>query len=106
MIPSIFSRRSENSNVFRRRNPAALWLQGCCFVKYTSLLAAQAAIQALQMQLQEQTAKVDQLRAQGGGGSTAPQIAPGENEAELRLKLQLLEQQKEIEALKAAAVAK
>lgn len=71
--------------------------------------ADQAAIQALQNELAAQNAKVEGLRAQQTGqqpGSLQQQAAPGETEATLQLRLQLLEQQKEIEALKAGAAAK
>ena len=37
-----------------------------------------------------------------GSASTMPQQAPGETEATMQLKMQLLEQQKEIEALRQA----
>ena len=61
-------------------------------------------IQQLQAELNAQNAKVDGLKAQQAGGaasgaSVAPQVAPGESEAMMKL---LMEQQKEIEALKAA----
>jgi len=61
--------------------------------------ADQAAIQQLQMQLQEQNAKVAGLTQQNGG--VAPKV-DAETEATLKLKIQLAEQQKELEALKAA----
>ena len=60
-------------------------------------------IQQLQAELNAQNAKVEGLKAQQAGGgsvsSVAPQVAPGESEAMMKL---LMEQQKEIEALKAA----
>ena len=63
----------------------------------------QQAIQQLQMELQAQNAKVEQLKAQNGGQiPTAPaqqQAAPGEMEA---MRQMLMQQQKELEALKAA----
>lgn len=63
----------------------------------------QAMIQQLQAELNAQNAKVEGLKAQQAGGgsvsSVAPQVAPGESEAMMKL---LMEQQKEIEALKAA----
>jgi len=65
--------------------------------------ADQAAIAALQQQLQEQNNKVESLKSQNGGA--APKIDT-ETEATLKLKLQMMEQQKEIEQLKAAAPAK
>ena len=68
----------------------------------------QAAIANLQQQLSEQNAKVESMRSQAqgqlppGSASTMPQQAPGETEATMQLKMQLLEQQKEIEALRQA----
>ena len=57
-------------------------------------------------QLAAQNAKVEGLKAQQANGQTqssvAPQAAPGETEAMLQLKLQLMQQQQEIAALKAA----
>lgn len=71
--------------------------------------ADQAAIQQLQMELANQNAKVDALRSQGGSSNNnpvQPQQAPAapaaESEAMNQMKAQLLEQQKQIEALKAA----
>ena len=64
----------------------------------------QALIQSLQTQLAEQNAKVDGLAKQqqqgGAGASVAPQVAPGESEAMLQLRLQVLQQQKELELMK------
>jgi len=67
----------------------------------------QAAIAALQQELAAQNAKVDSLRVQqqnGGGDAPAqmPAAAPGETEATRQLQIQLIQQQREIEALKAA----
>jgi len=67
----------------------------------------QAAIAALQQELAAQNAKVDSLRVQqqsGGGSAPAqmPATAPGETEAMRQLQVQLIQQQREIEALKAA----
>ena len=68
----------------------------------------QAAIANLQQQLSEQNAKVESMRSQAqgqlppGSASTMPPQAPGETEATMQLKMQLLEQQKEIEALRQA----
>jgi len=63
----------------------------------------QAQIQALQRELSEQNAKVEGLKQQNGG--VAPAV-DSETEATLKLKLQLIEQQKELEQLKAANAAK
>jgi len=68
--------------------------------------ADQAAIASLQRELSEQNSRVDTLRSQQSqGGAAQPslqeQVAPGESEAMLKLRLQILEQQKELEALKA-----
>merc|ERR1719409_2396470 len=68
--------------------------------------ADSAKIAELQAQLAAQNSKVDALAAQGGANNQAPagppgmasQAAPGE--AELKLQLQMLQQQKEIELLK------
>merc|ERR1719379_2985271 len=62
--------------------------------------ADQAAIQQLQQELAMQNAKVEALKSQGGSTNTAP--VSQETEEILKLKLQLLEQQKEMQALKAA----
>ena len=63
----------------------------------------QQAIQQLQMELASQNAKVDQLKAQNGGQvpttSVQQQAAPGEMEA---MRMMLIQQQKELEALKTA----
>jgi len=63
----------------------------------------QAAIQQLQMELQAQNAKVEQLKAQNGGQvpttSVQQQPAPGEMEA---MRQMLIQQQKELMELKAA----
>ena len=69
--------------------------------------ADQAAIKMLQMELESQNAKVDQLRSQQQGGAPAApslsqQAAPGESEAVRQLQQQLMQQQKELESLKAA----
>ena len=64
----------------------------------------QAAIQQLQAELTAQRAKVESMRVQQEGGGAAaptPQVAPGESDAVRLLQQQLLEQQKEIQALKA-----
>ena len=68
----------------------------------------QAAISQLQAELAAQNAKVEGLKQQGAGQgqSLQPQAAPGESEAMLQLKLQLVQQQKELETLKAANMAK
>lgn len=63
----------------------------------------QAAIQQLQMELQAQNAKVEQLKVQNGGQvpttSVQQQPAPGEMEA---MRQMLIQQQKELMELKAA----
>ena len=65
--------------------------------------ADQAQIQLLRQELEAQNAKVDSLRSQQGGApSLSPQAAPGESEAVRQLQQQLLQQQKELESLKAA----
>ena len=68
----------------------------------------QAAIQALQNELNQQNAKVDSLRAQGADKapppqSVQPQTAPGESAAMAEMRAMMMAQQKELEALKAAA---
>lgn len=62
----------------------------------------QAMIQSLTRELEAQRAKVDGLRAQQeGSGAPAPQVAaPADSETVRLLQQQLLEQQKEIEALR------
>lgn len=62
--------------------------------------ADQAAIQSLQRQLAEQNAKVEQLAAQKNGAPAAPAAAP--TEEQLKMQLQLVQNQKELEQLKAA----
>jgi len=64
----------------------------------------QAAIAQLQNELSQQNAKVDAMKQQGAETNTG---AATEKDIEaLKLRLQLMEQQKEIEALKALSVAK
>lgn len=69
----------------------------------------QAAIQALQNELNQQNAKVDSLRAQGADKAPPPQTsvqdqaAPGESAAIAEMRAMMMAQQKELEALKAAA---
>ena len=65
--------------------------------------ADQQAIQQLQNELAAQNAKVEGLKQQNGG--VAPAM-DADTEATLKLKLQLMEQQKELEQLKAANAAK
>merc|ERR1719152_189194 len=60
--------------------------------------ADQAQIQALQKQLAEQNAKVDALAAQKN--SAPQQVATGPTEEQLRMQLQAMENQKELELLK------
>ena len=63
----------------------------------------QAAIASLQSQLSAQNAKMSDLKEKNGG--VAPAV-DAETEATLKLKLQMIEQQKELEQLKAANAAK
>lgn len=60
----------------------------------------QEAIRNLQMQLAEQNAKVESLRAQQGNSASAPAAAPAESEAMMKLRLQLMQQEKELELVK------
>ena len=62
----------------------------------------QAAIQNLQKQLAEQNAKVEALAAQKNNQPAAAPAAAAPTEEQLKLQLQLAQNQKELEALKAA----
>ena len=62
----------------------------------------QAAIQNLQKQLAEQNAKVEALAAQKNSPPEAAPAAAAPTEEQLKLQLQLVQNQKELEALKAA----
>ena len=57
----------------------------------------QQAIQQLQMELAQQNAKVDALKAQGAETNTGP--ATEKDIEALKLRLQLMQQEKEIDAL-------
>ena len=66
-------------------------------------LLCQAAIQGLQRQLAEQSAKVDQLAAQKNAAPAAPAApAAAPTEEQLKMQLQLVQNQKELEQLRAA----
>jgi hypothetical protein len=64
----------------------------------------QAAIAQLQMELSQQNSKVEALKAQGAETNTG--TATEKDIEALKLRLQLMEQEKEIAALKALSVAK
>jgi len=64
--------------------------------------ADQAAIQGLQRQLAEQSAKVDQLAAQKNNPPAVAPAAAGATEEQLKMQLQLMQNQKDLEQLRAA----
>ena len=65
-------------------------------------LPEQAAIQGLQRQLAEQSAKVDQLAAQKNNPPAAAPAAAGATEEQLKMQLQLMQNQKDLDQLRAA----
>ena len=62
----------------------------------------QASIQALQKQLAEQSAKVDKLAAQKNNPPAAAPAAAGATEEQLKMQLEFMQKQKELEQLRAA----
>merc|ERR1719152_641281 len=67
--------------------------------------ADKAAIESLQRQLAEQNAKVDSLRAQQPPPPPGQAAPAAMSEDQLKLQLQLIQQQKELEMMKQGAVA-